>query len=89
MTTTDKLQTRLDREERAYNTPNGGHSRSNRRGKAIYPDGKIRSVTAGIPDTYFSIPAHGRIGRKYVSGFLGINDEGEYYFHIYERTPNA
>ena len=86
--------THLDPEERAYNTYAGGHSRSNRRGRAIYPDGQVRAVTAGVADTYFTIPAHGRIGRKYVSGFLTLSDppiwpgctqEGEYLFHVIER----
>lgn len=55
----------LQGESFAY--PNGGQSR---RGQAIYPDGTLRMVYAGIPDTYFSIPAHGRIAGHYVAGYL-------------------
>lgn len=60
----------LQSEEYAY--PNGGQTR---KGSAVYPDGKTRRVWAGIPDTYFSIPAHGRIGGKYVAGFLMVETE--------------
>ncbi len=69
----------LSPEEHAY--PHGGQTR---KGAAIFPDGKIRTVYAGIPDTYFSIPAHARINGWYVSGFLTINYEkaifGEYRY---------
>ena len=69
-------------EEDAYNTYHGGHSRSNRKGKAIYPDGLVRQVTLGVADTYFSIPAHGRIHGCYVSGFVTSDVDGTYVFHI-------
>lgn len=55
----------LEDETAAY--PNGGQVR---RGRAIFPDGTLRAVYAGIPDTYFSVPAHARIGGKYVAGYL-------------------
>jgi hypothetical protein len=79
-------RTFLQAEEFAY--PHGGQTR---KGTAIYPDGQIRRVWAGIPDTYFSIPAHGRIRGKYVAGFLyfedGLDspDYGEFKFHIFKR----
>lgn len=44
-----------------------------RRGRALFPDGAVRSVRAGIADTYFSIPAHARIGGRYVAGFLSVS----------------
>ena len=84
-------RTSLMDESAAYNTYSGAHSRSNRRGRAIYPDGVIRSVTAGVPDTFYSIPAHGRIAGRYVAGFLMIEDDpdspdyGELRFHVFKR----
>jgi hypothetical protein len=78
-------------ESAAYNTYSGAHSRSNRHGRAIYPDGKLRAVTAGVADTFFSIPAHGRIGGRYVAGWLSIEDDhnapnyGALVFHIAKR----
>lgn len=60
----------LQDESAAY--PNGGQTR---KGLAIYPDGKPRRVYAGIPDTYFSIPAHGRVGGKYVRGYVHVDDK--------------
>ena len=83
------LATRLDPEERAYNTYAGGHSRSNRHGRAIYPDGTIRAVVAGVADTFFSIPAHGRVNGKYVSGFLTIDEYGLHHFSIVKRVSGS
>lgn len=59
-------------EDESYAYPAGGQTR---RGAAVYPDGKTRRIYAGIPDTYFSIPAHGRIGRRYVAGLVTIVTE--------------
>ena len=75
-------RTYLAPEEHAY--PHGGQ---NRRCRAICPDGKARTVWAGIPDTYFTIPAHCRIGGKYAAGYLtvaGLDDanEGELVFTL-------
>ena len=87
----NKPRTRIMLEEFAYNTYSGSHSRSQRRGTAIFPDGKIRSVTLGTPDTFFSIPAHARINGRYVSGFVTRKDD-EYYFHLnikYQATPTT
>lgn len=67
--TTYAHNTWLQPEEFAY--PNGGQTR---KGAAIYPDGKVRRIHAGIPDTYFSIPAHGRIEGKYVGGYVTVDD---------------
>lgn len=72
-------QTYLAPEEHAY--PNGGQTR---RCRAICPDGKVRVVWAGIPDTYYTIPAH-RNGRTYERGFLSIRDDGELHFTIYQK----
>lgn len=81
-------RTYLEPEEFAYNTRGGGHSRSNRGARAICPDGIIRTFTAGIPDTYFSIPAHGRIKGRYVVGSLTIDSEDE-ELHFREVRPVA
>lgn len=59
--------TYLAAEEYAY--PDGGQTRP---GAAVWPDGRVRRVHAGIPDTYFSIPAHGRAFGRYVAGYLTV-----------------
>lgn len=59
----------LQSEEAAY--PNGGMKR---RGLAKWPDGKLRRVWAGIPDTFYSIPAYGYLRGKRVKGFLTVDD---------------
>jgi hypothetical protein len=79
--------TYIEAEELAYNTPTGAHSRSNRHGMVRYPDGRILACTLGVPDTYFTIPAHGKLHGKYVSGYVSVdtdanNGRGEYQFHI-------
>jgi hypothetical protein len=47
-----------------------------RRGYARCPNGKLQLVIAGLPDTFFSIPARARIRGKLVKGFLTIEDTG-------------
>ena len=75
--------TYLATESDAY--PHGGQTRACR---AIYPDGKVRRCWAGIPDTFFSIPAHGRIRGRYVAGWVTIDDgldsptRGALIFHL-------
>lgn len=69
--------TNLQAENFAY--PSGGQTR---KGRAIFPDGKVRRVFAGIPDTFFTIPAHGRLSGRYVAGFLTVRDDGELVFSI-------
>ena len=76
-----KPETYIDPEEKAYNTYSGAHSRSNRRGRVRFPDGVVRSVTLGIPDTYFTIPAHGRVKGRYVAGYVTSDEEG-FHFNI-------
>lgn len=71
----------IDPEEKAYNTYAGGHSRSGRKGMVVFPDGKIRKVTLGVPDTYFTIPCHSRVNGKYVSGHITCDDDGTYRFN--------
>lgn len=74
--------TYIEAEELAYNTPTGSHSRSERKGRVRFPDYSIRSVTLGIPDTYFTIPAHARIRGKYTPGYVSVDtDRNEYVFH--------
>lgn len=67
------MGTWIEAEEACY--PSG---RQMRRGRALFADGKVRAFRAGIPDTYFTIPAHARIGGKYVAGFVTpMNNNGE------------
>lgn len=79
-------RTYLAPEEHAY--PNGGQTRKCR---AYYPDGKVRTVWCGIPDSFFSIPAHGRYKGRYARGYLHMQDSpekpnyGEWVFHIYAK----
>lgn len=72
-------------QEEQYAYPNGGQTR---RGAALFSDGKIRRVWGGIPDTMFSIPAHTRVNKKYVHGFLYYNTEDNLLrFHTYGDSP--
>ena len=76
-------------EEHAYVTRNGGHAGSSRRGRVIFPDGRLRVVTLGVADTFYTIPAHGRMAGRYVSGFVSVDGEtGEYTFHIRGWLPD-
>lgn len=70
-------ETWLEPEELAY-TPRGSQIR---RARCRMPDGSLRVVLCGIPDTYFSIPAHAAIKGKYTRGYVTTNDDGEYTFH--------
>ena len=72
-------KTWLQPEEFAY--PSGGQTR---KGVAYFVDKKYRRVWAGIPDTYFSIPAHAKVTGKYVAGFL-TSHEGEWQFNEYTK----
>lgn len=70
-----------------YAYPRGGQTRQ---GRAFYPDGRLRRVWGGIADTYFTIPAHGRIGSRYVRGFLTLEGAaGNLVFHIQPPAPPA
>lgn len=60
----------LEGEEFAY--PDGGFTR---RAFATCEDGQKRILRCSIPDTYFSIPARGKIKGVYVTGFLSNNSE--------------
>ena len=71
------MRTFLEPEERAY--PNGGQTR---RGAAICEDGRVRRVWAGIPDTFYTIPAHARLFGHYVAGSLTV-ENGCWLFHAY------
>ena len=67
----DENQTWIDKEELAYSTPSGSHWGSKRKGRVLFPDGKLRIVTLGIPDTMFSIPGHDSSGGV---GFVSVHD---------------
>ena len=69
-------------EEYAYGTYTGAHSRSARKARARCEDGKLRVITIGVPDTYFSIPGHTRVKGKYVSGFVSVDSESEEFKFI-------
>lgn len=60
----------IEPEEFAY--PNGGQTR---KCHVMFPDGKMRIAFCGIPDTYFSIPAHCSIKGKYIAGFIFSGDK--------------
>lgn len=65
-------------EPEAYCYPSGAQLR---RARCKMPDGSLRVVRCGIPDTFFSIPAHVTIKGKYVRGWVSSNDEQEFTFH--------
>lgn len=69
----------IEPEEMAY--PNGAFTR---RAKCLFPDGKLRIVRCSIADTYFSIPAKGKIGKLRLEGFI-MADGPALYFHPYQR----
>lgn len=82
----------VEPEEKAYNA---NMNTTQRRFRAICPDGIVRSGFCGIPDTFFSIPAKVTVKGKTVYGFIskaGIDKvidgtlvpEDAYLF-----TPNA
>ena len=85
------MTTWIDSEELAYSSYSGRPSNSNRRVRVRFPDGKIRLVRLGVPDTFFSIPAkpsHGRIGFVTVAHWTDVERgevpglvEGDYMFH--------
>jgi hypothetical protein len=69
----------LDPEERAYNTSTGSASGSNRKCCALCVDDRVRTFRVGIPDTYFSIPAIGKVFGKYIKGYVYV-DAGTLHF---------
>ena len=56
--------------------PGGG---MHRRARALCPDGKLRVVVCGLPDTFFSIPAKG-------GGWIGFEDD-VVKFHPPRKDP--
>lgn len=71
----------LEPEEAAY--PRGGMTRC---GRAKWPDGKFRRVWAGLPDTFYTIPAYGRVRGRRVKGFLTVDDDGVLTFNYEEEA---
>ena len=61
-----------------------------RRARALFPDGKLRIVRCGLPDTFFSIPV--RRDRtvdehsKGLGGFL-VDEDGVLKFRAHVRRP--
>lgn len=87
---TRTITTYIGSEESAYTSAGGGHSGSMRRGRVWFPDGKIRAVTIGVADTFFSLPAHARVRGHYVSGFVTAVDDSNRPSHApveYEFRP--
>jgi hypothetical protein len=73
----------VEAEEFSY--PNGGMYR---RGYVRWEDGELRSVLCGIPDTFFSIPAVGKIHGIRVKGYVTCRDgdyDKELVFIIYKK----
>lgn len=75
-----KGETWIENEDVAY--PNGGQVR---RSRVIFPDGVIRAARCGIPDTFFSIPAHARVKGKYIRGYITSSKAG-YEFRVYDSS---
>ena len=69
----------IDDESLAYSTYSGAPTGSNRKGLVRFPDGKLRKVTLGVADTYYTIPAKPSKGRI---GFVMVEDGEFRFFHI-------
>lgn len=67
-------ETWVDPEEYAY--PAGSLRQSRRRGRVLFPDGKIRAVKLGVADTFFTIPARASWNGRTVSGFVSSDETG-------------
>lgn len=68
----ETLGTSLDAEEPCY--PSGALRDSRRRARVLCSDGRVRTATVGIPDTFFSIPARVKIKGKTVTGYVTAVD---------------
>jgi len=66
----------IEPEEKAYATLK---AKETRKGRAFWPDGMIRAVNVGVPDSYLSIPAHGKIHGINAHGFVFMKGD-EWYF---------
>jgi hypothetical protein len=62
----------LEAESMCY--PSGALS-AGRRARALCEDGVARVFRVGIPDTYFTIPAAGKVKGRSVTGYVSV-DEG-------------
>lgn len=67
----------IESEEYAYTA----RGKQTRKAHVLFPDGKMRVAFCGIPDTYFSIPAHARIKRKYIKGYI-TSGENAFEFRV-------
>jgi len=74
----------LDGEELAYNTYSGSAHGSGRRAKALCEDGKLRTFSVGVADTFFTCPAVGKINNKYAMGCISMED-GVVIFHQHNK----
>jgi hypothetical protein len=77
----------LDNESYAYNTPTGSAHGSGRRARAMCADGVLRTFRVGVPDTFFSIPAVGKIKGRYAVGFVMV-DADVLTFHERKREES-
>lgn len=64
----------IEGEEFCY--PAGGYTR---RAYALCADGKKRVFSCSVADSYFSVPARGKINYRYVKGFVSIHDNILYF----------
>jgi hypothetical protein len=72
-------------EAEAFAYPNDTFTR---RAYATMPDGTKRVIMCKVPDTFFSIPARVRLGKKTVKGFLSTDEEG-LKFRPYDDQENG
>lgn len=68
---TEKGETGIGPEEDCY--PSGSIT-AGRKGRARFPDGRVRVVLLGIPDTWFSIPARAKWNGRTVTGCVMVDD---------------
>lgn len=73
----------IEGEEMTY--PSGAQIR---RAYARCEDGRLRVITCGIADTFFSIPGHTRINSVYTRGYVG-SDESGFFFHAYKDVKEV
>ena len=85
------IETRIDPEEYAYHSKWGRKAivilRANPHNPIQLPYGQVRKVRAGIPDTFFSIPAMLAHKPRKVRGFISTPYDGEQ--GILYFTPEA
>lgn len=75
----------IDDESLAYYS--GSLRQSRRRALVRCPDGKLRTVRCGIPDTFFSIPASLSFKGTRVAGYVASTETGvEFRPYLYRKN---